>query len=79
MMVKNIYNRYLAEAIPVIAFNVVYFLLANDFTVARWIGWACLHGAYFTFILTLRLGGASDMKVVFGYPKLARLSKKSTI
>ncbi len=68
-MKKYIYSRYLAEMIPVVAFNIVYFLLTNDFTVARWIGWICLHAAYFTFILTLRGVGVSDMKAVFGYPK----------
>lgn len=66
---KRKYSRYVAEAIPVVAFNIVYFLLAENFTAARWLGWGCLHAAYVAFMLALRGIGAEDRKAVFGYPK----------
>ena len=63
------FSRYFAEAIPIMAFNIVYFLLAEEFTASRWIGWACLHVSYIAFVLVLRGIGSEDRKAVFGYPK----------
>lgn len=68
-MNKAIISRYLAEAIPVAAFNIVFFLLTEDFTASRWIGWACLHVAYLAFVVVLRGVGSAERKAVFGYPK----------
>lgn len=63
------FSRYFAEAIPVIAFNIVYFLLAEEFTSSRWIGWTCLHVSYLVFVMTLRGVESMDRKAVFGYPR----------
>ena len=68
-MKRSMVSRCLAEAIPVAAFNVVFFLLTEDFTASRWIGWACLHVAYIAFVVVLRGVGSADRKAVFGYPK----------
>lgn len=69
-MKTHMFSRYFAEAIPAVAFNIVYFLLVEDFTLSRWIGWACLHAAYLVFVMTLRGVGSMDRKAVFGYPKV---------
>ena len=62
-------SRFFAEAIPVIAFNLVFFWLVNDITLSRWIAWTCLHIAYSTYVITLRGIEPDDRKTVFGYPK----------
>ena len=68
-MKKSSYSRFFAEAIPVIAFNIVFFLLTNEFTLSRWIAWACLHVAYGVYVVSLRGVESDDRKAVFGYPK----------
>lgn len=62
-------SRYFAEAIPIAAFNIAFFLLTEDFTASRWIGWACLHVSYLSFVVVLRGVRSAGRKTVFGYPK----------
>ncbi len=68
-MVNHKYSRCVAEVIPAVAFNVVFFLLAEDFSTAKWIGWCCLNTAYFVFVMVLRWVSAGNRGTVFGYPK----------
>lgn len=63
------FSRYFAEAILVVAFDIVYFLLVEEFTLSRWIGWACLHVAYLVFVMTMRGVESMGRKAVFGYPR----------
>ena len=68
-MERRLLGRYCAEAIPIVAFNILYFALVEDFTAAKWIGWLCLHVAYAVFVLSMRGVESRDRKAVFGYSR----------
>lgn len=69
---KNVsFSRWIAEALPIVAFNTVYFLLVEEFSASRWVGWACLHVAYLVLVLSGRQTTSNGMSVVFGFPRIA--------
>lgn len=74
-MKKNIKDyidsRLIAEVLPVIAFDALFFALVDIYTPSRWIGWLCLHVGYGLMILVGRKVVSGDSGMVYGYPKIA--------
>lgn len=64
-------SRLIAESLPVAAFDTIYFLLVEDFSTSRWIGWSCLHVAYLVLVLSGRQTSSKGTSAVFGFPRIA--------
>lgn len=64
-------SRLVAELLPVAAFNTIYFILVENFTISRWIAWSCLHIAYLVLIVSGRQAKSAGGATVYGYPRIA--------
>ena len=71
MRTKFSLNRLMVELLPIAAFDTIYFLLVEDFSNSRWIGWACCHVAYALLVASCRQTKSANSATVYGYPRIA--------
>lgn len=65
------WNRLIAEALPILALDVLFFLFVEKYTSARLVALICLHFGYAFMIISGRQTKSKDSGVVFGYPRIA--------
>lgn len=71
MRTKFSINRLMVELLPIAAFDTIYFLLVEDFSNSRWIGWGCCHVAYALLVASFRQTKSANSATVYGYPRIA--------